>query len=64
VDGILERDLWELSTPVFALDEPSAWALCAFVCDRTGGEGIWCYENRGGLVFLLLHEAKECNAPA
>lgn len=64
VDGILERDLWELSTPVFALDEPTAWALCAFVCDRAGGEGIWCYENRGGLVFLLLREVKECADPA
>jgi hypothetical protein len=60
VDGILERDSWELSTPVFALDEPTAWALCAFVCDRTGGEGLWCYENRGGLVFLLLRDVKEC----
>jgi len=64
VDGILERDLWELSTPVFSLDEPTAWALCAFVCDRAGGEGLWCYENRGGLVFLLLRDVKECAAPA
>lgn len=64
VDGILERDLWELSTPVFALDEPTAWALCAFVCDRAGGEGLWCYENRGGLVFLLLRDVKECAVPA
>lgn len=60
VDGIVERDLWELSTPVFALDEPTAWALCAFVCDRTGGEGLWCYENRGGLVFVLLRDVREC----
>ncbi len=60
VDGILERGLWELSTPVFALDEPTAWALCAFVCDRAGGDGLWCYENRGGLVFLLLRDPKEC----
>ncbi|HTQ48940.1 MAG TPA: hypothetical protein VMI75_39550 [Polyangiaceae bacterium] len=64
VDGILERDLWELSTPVFALDEPTAWALCAFVCDRTGGAGLWCYENRGGLVFLLLRDVKECAGSA
>ncbi|HEX8793725.1 MAG TPA: hypothetical protein VF765_22435 [Polyangiaceae bacterium] len=64
VDGILERELWELSTSVFALDEPTAWALCAFVCDRAGGEGLWCYENRGGLVFLLLRDVKECAKPA
>jgi len=63
VDGILERDLWELSTPVFALDEATAWALCAFVCDRTGGEGLWCYESRGGLVFLLLRDVKGCAGP-
>lgn len=64
VDGILERDLWELSTPVFSVDEPTVWALCAFVCDRAGGEGLWCYENRGGLVFLLLRDVKECAEPA
>ncbi len=62
-DGILERDMWELSTPVFALDEATAWAICAFVCDRTGGEGLWCYENRGGLVFLLLRDVKACTVP-
>jgi hypothetical protein len=64
VDGILERDLWELSTPVFALDEATAWALCAFVCDRAGGEGLWCYKNRGGLVFLLLRDVKVCAGSA
>lgn len=63
VDGILERDLWELSTSMFSLDEPTAWALCAFVCDRARGEGLWCYENRGGLVFLLLRDVVECVPP-
>jgi|SRR5579884_2101555 len=56
VDGVLERDLWELSTPVFATDEPTAWALAAFVCDRAGGDGVFCGPERDGLVFVLLRD--------
>jgi uncharacterized protein DUF6882 len=39
-DAIEERDLWEIATPVFATDEPTAWALAALVCDRAGADGV------------------------
>jgi hypothetical protein len=54
VDDVVDRDLWELSTPVFATDEVTAWALAAFVCDRSGGDGVYCSPDDEGLVFLLL----------
>ena len=48
--------MWELSTPVFAADEATAWALAALVCDRAGGDGVCCSRKSDGLVFLLLRE--------
>jgi hypothetical protein len=54
VDGVLERDLWELSTPVFATDEPTAWAIAAFVCDRVKGDAVLCAPDNEGLVFVLV----------
>jgi len=55
-DAIPERDMWELSTPVFATDESTAWALAALVCDRLGGDGVYCGSEPEGLVFLLLRD--------
>jgi hypothetical protein len=54
IDAIIERDLWEISTPVFATDEVTAWALAAFVCDRAAGAGVYCAKEGDGLVFILL----------
>jgi hypothetical protein len=59
VDGIIERDMWELSTPVFAVDAQTAWTLAAIVCDRTAGQGVYCSRTSAGLVFLLLREVRE-----
>jgi hypothetical protein len=56
VDDVVDRDMWELSTPVFATDETTAWALAAFVCDRAGGDGVYVRGDAEGLVFLLLRE--------
>jgi hypothetical protein len=58
VDGILERDMWELGTPVFAMDEHTAWALAAIVCERVEGEGVYCSRTEEGLVFLLLRDVQ------
>jgi hypothetical protein len=59
VDSIEERDVWELSTPVFATDELTAWAVAAFVCDRMKGDAVVCVPDREGLVFLLLRDVVE-----
>jgi hypothetical protein len=59
VDEVLDRDMWELSTPVFATDESTAWALAAFVCDRAGGDGVLCSPEGEGRVFILLRDAAE-----
>jgi hypothetical protein len=58
VDDILEREMWELSTPVFTTDEATARSLSAFVCERTNGEGVHCSRTAGGLVFFLLREVR------
>ncbi len=55
-DAIMDRDMWELSTPVFATDESTAWALAALVCDRLSGDGVFCGPEPEGLVFLLLRD--------
>jgi hypothetical protein len=55
-DSVLDRDMWELSTPVFATDEATAWALAALVCDRLSGDGVHCDSDPEGLVFLLLRD--------
>jgi hypothetical protein len=57
-DAIPQRDMWELSTPVFATDESTAWALAALVCDGLGGDGVFCGPEDDGLVFLLLRDVR------
>lgn len=63
IDAIEDRDLWELSTPVFATDEPTAWAIAAFVCDRTRGDAVLCAPDSEGLVFMLLRDTKAQGLP-
>jgi hypothetical protein len=59
VDEVLDRDMWELSTPVFATDESTAWALAAFVCDRARADGVVCTREGEGLVFLLVRDVRD-----
>jgi hypothetical protein len=56
IDSIMDRDMWELSTPAFATDVATAWALCAFVCDRLHGDGVLAVSEDGGRLFVLLRE--------
>jgi hypothetical protein len=58
-DALPDRDMWEISTPVFAADEPTAWTLAALVCDRLAGDGVHCSRRDEGLVFLLLRDVRE-----
>ncbi len=62
VDAIAERDMWELSTPVFPADDGTAWALAALVCERCGGAGVYRTPNERGRIFLLLRDVREVEA--
>jgi hypothetical protein len=64
VDEIVDRSMWELSTPVFCTDEATAWALAALVCDRARGDGVLCGAEGGGRVFVLLQELQETETSA
>lgn len=57
-DGIEERDIWEIATPAFATDEPTAWAIAAFVCDRAGGEGVQRLGRDDGALFVLVRDVR------
>jgi hypothetical protein len=58
-DAIAERDIWEVSTPLFPTDEATAWVLASLVCDRCGGEGVYGTPSADGLAFLLLRDVRE-----
>ncbi len=55
-DAIEDRSVWEISTPVFATDEPTAWAIAAFVCDRVPGEGVQRLAQDEGALFVLVRD--------
>lgn len=57
-DAIEERDVWEIATPVFATDEPTAWALAAFVCDRAGADGVQRLARDDGALFVLVRDVR------
>lgn len=58
-DAIAERDMWEISTPVFAADEGTARVLAALVCERAGGHGVYRTSTEEGGVYLLLRDVRE-----
>jgi hypothetical protein len=58
-DAVAERDIWEVSTPLFPSDAGTAWVLAALVCDRCGGEGVYGTPTEQGRAFLLLREVRE-----
>jgi hypothetical protein len=55
-DGLDERDLWEITTPTFATDESTAWAIAALLCDRTGADGVQRIARDDGALFVLLRD--------
>ncbi len=59
VDAIEDRDVWEISTPGFATDELTAWAVAAFVLDRAKGDAVVCAPQGEGLIFVLIRDARE-----
>jgi hypothetical protein len=63
IDRIVDHGgMWELSTPVFASDEATAWAIAALVCDRAGGDAVCCGPDPEGSVFLLLSGVRGADA--
>lgn len=53
-DAVKERDIWEVSTPYFATDEATAYALAAFVCDRAGGAAVLRAPHEDGTLFFMV----------
>jgi hypothetical protein len=58
-DAVPERDIWEVSTPVFPTDVGTAWVLGALICDRAGGDGVFRTPTEGGRAYLLLREVRD-----
>jgi hypothetical protein len=58
-DAVPERDIWEVSTPLFPTDAATAWVLAALVCDRAGAEGMYRTPTEGGRAYLLLRDVRE-----
>jgi len=58
-DALAERDLWEISTPAFATDEATAWALAALVCDRASADGVQRIARDEGALLVLVREARQ-----
>lgn len=58
VDAIEDRAIGELSSPIFATDLATAYALCAIVCGAAGGEGVHRVDGGDGdaIAFLLLRD--------
>lgn len=54
LDAMPQREAWEIGTFGFATDEATAAALCAWVCDTLGGEGLVRLEGDGGPIFVLV----------
>jgi hypothetical protein len=54
LDVMPQRESWEIGTIGFVSDEPTAAALCAWVCDTLGGDGVARIEGDGGPIFVLL----------
>ncbi len=55
-DAIEDRSVWEISTPVFATDEPTAWAIAALVCDRARGDGVQRLSQEDGALYVLVRD--------
>lgn len=58
-DALDNRDLWEIATPVFATDEPTAWALAALLCERMNADGVHRIAQEDGALFILLRDARD-----
>ena len=64
LDAIPDRAPWEVSTPGFATDEPTAWALSAWVAHLGGLEAIFRVPaGSDGFVVLGLSDVERAGGP-
>src|SRR4029077_3661501 len=57
-DALPDRDLWEITTPTFATDEPTAWLLAALICDRAGANGVKQMVRDDVALFVLVRDVQ------
>jgi uncharacterized protein DUF6882 len=58
-DAVLDRDLWEITTPAFATDESTAWLLAALICDRARAIGVKRMVNDDLALFVLVVDVRD-----
>lgn len=58
LDAMPERSAWEVSTFAFATDEPTAWALAAWVVEARGFEGLTTVEADDGVIYVALRDVR------
>lgn len=58
LDVMPERSAWEISTFGFATDEPTAWALAAWVVDALELAGLTTVEAEEGVIFVALRDVR------
>jgi hypothetical protein len=54
LDRVSPRDMWEISTPQFATDEPSCAALVAVVARSVSATGVLRFSHPDGLIYVLV----------
>jgi len=63
LDSMPDRGAWEISTFGFTTDEPTAWALAAWVADSSGFDGLTAVDTDEGVIFVALRDARASDPP-
>ena len=58
LDTMPERSAWEVSTFGFATDEPTSWALAAWVVDVHAFAGLVAIDADDGVIFVALRDVR------
>jgi len=61
LDTMPERSAWEVSTFGFATDEPTAWALAAWVVDVHRFSGLTSIDVDDGVIYVALRDVRAGN---
>ena len=63
LDSMPDRAAWEISTFGFTTDEPTAWALAAWVVDSRGFDGLTVVDTDEGVIFVALRDIRATERP-